>query len=119
MTRAILLIFDSFGIGGAPDAARFGDQGANTLVHIAASCAAGKADAEGSRDGPLVLPNLARLGLTAAAEQSSAMFPKGLPARRQQVSGALPSSKAWERTHPAVIGRLPVPRSISIGAIFP
>ncbi|NND49437.1 MAG: phosphopentomutase [Rhizobiales bacterium] len=78
MTRAILLILDSFGIGGAPDAARFGDEGANTLVHIAASCAAGNADVEGLREGPLALPNLARLGLTAAAEQSSGDVPPGL-----------------------------------------
>ena len=34
MARAFLLILDSFGIGGAPDAASFGDAGANTLGHI-------------------------------------------------------------------------------------
>ena len=34
MPRAFLLILDSFGIGGAPDAASFGDEGANTLGHI-------------------------------------------------------------------------------------
>ena len=35
MPRAFLFILDSFGIGGAPDAAAFGDEGANTLGHIA------------------------------------------------------------------------------------
>ncbi|MEO0664547.1 MAG: phosphopentomutase, partial [Pseudomonadota bacterium] len=40
MTRAFLVVMDSVGIGGAPDAAEFGDAGANTLGHIAAACAA-------------------------------------------------------------------------------
>ena len=41
MSRAVLIVLDSVGIGGAPDAARFGDEGADTLGHIAAACAAG------------------------------------------------------------------------------
>jgi phosphopentomutase len=32
--RALLLVLDSVGIGGAPDAAEYGDEGANTLGHI-------------------------------------------------------------------------------------
>ncbi|MGZ5504223.1 MAG: phosphopentomutase, partial [Chthoniobacterales bacterium] len=32
--RALLLILDSVGIGNAPDAAKYGDEGANTLGHI-------------------------------------------------------------------------------------
>ncbi|HEX4641090.1 MAG TPA: phosphopentomutase [Chthoniobacterales bacterium] len=32
--RALLLVLDSVGIGGAPDAASYGDEGANTLGHI-------------------------------------------------------------------------------------
>jgi phosphopentomutase len=43
MTRAFILVLDSLGIGGASDAEQFGDQGANTLGHIAEACAAGKA----------------------------------------------------------------------------
>ena len=35
MPRAFLLVLDSVGCGGAPDAAAFGDEGANTLGHIA------------------------------------------------------------------------------------
>ena len=31
MKRCIILMMDSFGIGGAPDAAKFGDAGADTL----------------------------------------------------------------------------------------
>lgn len=32
--RALVLVLDSVGIGGAPDAAEYGDEGANTLGHI-------------------------------------------------------------------------------------
>lgn len=32
--RALLLVLDSVGVGDAPDAAEYGDQGANTLGHI-------------------------------------------------------------------------------------
>lgn len=55
MTRALLLVLDSVGIGGAPDAALFGDAGASTLGHIRDH------RARGGR--PLNLPNLAALGL--------------------------------------------------------
>ncbi|MEM7603252.1 MAG: phosphopentomutase, partial [Verrucomicrobiota bacterium] len=34
MKRAILIVLDSVGIGHAPDAADFGDEGANTVGHI-------------------------------------------------------------------------------------
>jgi phosphopentomutase len=40
--RAIIAVLDSFGIGAAPDAERFGDAGANTFGHIAESCSDGK-----------------------------------------------------------------------------
>ena len=39
MKRAVILVLDSFGIGAADDAERFGDVGADTLGHIAAHCA--------------------------------------------------------------------------------
>ena len=32
--RVFLIILDSFGIGGAPDAAAFGDEGSNTLGSV-------------------------------------------------------------------------------------
>ena len=44
MSRAIVLVMDSFGIGAAPDAERFGDAGADTLGHIAEACARGEAE---------------------------------------------------------------------------
>ena len=31
----MLLVCDSFGVGAAPDAAAYGDAGANTLSHVA------------------------------------------------------------------------------------
>lgn len=36
--RALLIILDSVGVGGAPDAAEYGDDGANTLGHILERC---------------------------------------------------------------------------------
>ncbi|MCL5260168.1 MAG: phosphopentomutase [Gammaproteobacteria bacterium] len=64
MKRAFILLLDSLGVGELPDAAKFGDEGANTLLHIAETCAAGKADIMQIRKGILQLPNLARLGLS-------------------------------------------------------
>jgi phosphopentomutase len=78
MARAIIAVLDSVGIGAADDAAQFGDQGANTLGHIAAACAAGAADRSGLRSGPLKLPNLSELGLGLAAELSAGEVPAGL-----------------------------------------
>ena len=64
MARAFLIVLDSVGCGGAPDAAAYGDAGADTLGHIAAECAAGRAD--DGRSGRLALPFLDSLGLRAA-----------------------------------------------------
>ena len=62
MARAFLLILDSFGIGGAPDAASFGDEGANTLGHICDRMT-------------LRVPHMASLGLGLAAELSTGRNP--------------------------------------------
>ncbi|KPL54086.1 phosphopentomutase [Prosthecomicrobium hirschii] len=78
MARAFLFILDSFGIGGAPDAAAYGDAGADTLGHIAEAAARGAADRPDLRAGPLRLPRLDRLGLGAAAEASTGRRPPGL-----------------------------------------
>ena len=48
--RIIVIVTDSVGAGGAPDAERFGDKGADTYGHIDANV-------------PLSLPNLRRMGL--------------------------------------------------------
>ncbi|MFY0646827.1 phosphopentomutase [Sulfitobacter geojensis] len=69
MARAFLVVMDSVGIGSAPDADQFfngdvPDTGANTLGHIMAACAAGQA--EDGRCGPLMIPNLERMGISNA-----------------------------------------------------
>lgn len=71
--RVCILLMDSFGIGASLDAARYGDAGANTFVHIHEACARGDADKAGVRQGPLTLPNLAKLGLHHAALASSGL----------------------------------------------
>jgi phosphopentomutase len=86
MSRAFLVVMDSVGCGGAPDAAEFGDAGANTLAHIAQACAEGRAE-EGRR-GPLALPNLDRLGLGAATRLASGADTPGLAAEPQGLWGA-------------------------------
>jgi phosphopentomutase len=73
MSRALLIVLDSVGIGGAPDAARYGDEGANTLGHIALACAAGKGERSGLRTGPLYLPHLASFGLGEAIRLASGL----------------------------------------------
>lgn len=75
MARAIILVLDSFGIGAAADAERFGDIGADTLGHIAQWCAEGRCEVE--RSGPLRLPNLAALGLFHAAQGATGLVPVG------------------------------------------
>ena len=86
MARAFLFVLDSVGIGGAPDAAKFGDEGANTIGHIAAACAAGKAN-EGGRSGPLKVPNMERLGLGFAAEAATGKRPEGFTLDGQATGG--------------------------------
>jgi phosphopentomutase len=86
MARAFLIVLDSVGCGGAPDAAAFGDGGANTLAHIAQACAAGRAEA--GRSGPLRMPNLDRLGLGAAARLASGAEVPGLDAQPEGLWGA-------------------------------
>ena len=75
-------MMDSFGIGGAPDAADYfndgrPDTGANTFLHIAEACAAGKGDRAGLRAGPLNLQTLDKLGLGAAGKLSSGVLAPG------------------------------------------
>jgi phosphopentomutase len=61
MAKALILMADSVGIGAAPDAADFGDVGANTLAHLLAEYHTQTGD-------KLSLPNLSRMGLIDACE---------------------------------------------------
>ena len=98
MTRAFILLMDSFGLGSTPDAHAFGDAGANTLGHIARW-----ADTQGA---PLVLPNLERLGLGAAATSACGQWPAGFATRegfggahgaaRERSTGKDTQSGHWE-----------------------
>ena len=49
--RIFVVVMDSFGAGGAPDAAEYGDEGADTMGHIAERV-------------ELKIPNLQKLGLS-------------------------------------------------------
>lgn len=80
MSRAFLIVMDSVGIGGAPDAGAFfngshPDTGANTVAHIAAAR-------------PLHMPHLDRLGLGAAVTLASGATAPGLGAVPQGLWGA-------------------------------
>ncbi len=86
MKRAFILVLDSLGIGAAADADRWGEADADTFGHIAEACAEGRADRDGLRQGPLVIPNLTRLGLAHAAAASRGVFPAGLDAAVSPVS---------------------------------
>ena len=81
--RAVILMMDSFGIGGAEDAAKFGDTGADTLGHIAAA------------RGGLQIPNLCALGLAKAAEASAGNAPALGPQPPAQVK--LPAKYGFMR----------------------
>ncbi|MBV9627768.1 MAG: phosphopentomutase [Xanthobacteraceae bacterium] len=77
MPRALILVLDSVGIGAAPDAAQYGDAGADTLGHIADACAKGEADTA-TRSGPLHIPELVARGIGQACRMSSGRLPPGL-----------------------------------------
>jgi phosphopentomutase len=78
--RALILVMDSVGIGAAPDAAAYGDEGADTVGHIAEACAVGHAD-NAYREGPLRLPHLVELGIGEACHLSTGRRPPGLTYR--------------------------------------
>lgn len=75
--RAVILVADGVGCGGAPDAAAYGDAGADTLGNIARAT------------GGLRLPNLAALGLghlTSIAGVPAAASPRGAWGTMQEAS---------------------------------
>ncbi|KAJ55208.1 phosphopentomutase [Actibacterium mucosum KCTC 23349] len=91
MARVFLVVMDSVGCGGAPDADAFfngdlPDSGANTLAHIAQFCADGRA--ENGRSGPLRLHNLDNLGLSASVRLASGVSLAEMGAKPQGLWGA-------------------------------
>ena len=79
MSRAFILLLDSFGLGATPDAKQFGDEGANTFGHIASWAA--------KQGKPMSLPNLEKLGLAAAANIACGQWAEGF-AMREGFTGA-------------------------------
>ncbi|WGH78161.1 phosphopentomutase [Jannaschia ovalis] len=105
MSRAFLVVLDSVGCGGAPDAGEFGDAGANTLAHIAQFCATKRPE------GPVRLPNLNNLGLGAAIRLASDAAAPGLeadPAGRWGAATEVSRGKDTPSGHWELAG-LPVP----------
>lgn len=98
MSRAFILLLDSFGLGALPDADKYGDLGANTFGHIAKWAA--------NEGKPMSLPNLERLGLAAAAHKASGEWAAGFQQRegftgawgaaREQSTGKDTQSGHWE-----------------------
>ena len=78
--RAIILVLDGVGAGEAPDAARYGDVGSDTLGHVAETI------------GGLALPNLERLGLGRARPLAG-------------LSAQAPAAAAWGTMRPASAGK--------------
>jgi len=103
--RAALIVLDSVGIGAAPDAHLYGDEGADTVGHIAEACMRGAAD-DGQRSGPLAVPNLVRWGLGEACRLATGRVPPGLDfagpliasfgAARERSEGKDTPSGHWE-----------------------
>ncbi|NNL74280.1 MAG: phosphopentomutase [Silicimonas sp.] len=91
MPRAFLVVLDSAGAGGAPDADQYfngstPDTGSNTLGHIAVACAEGRA--EDGRSGPLAMPHLGALGLGASVYLASGLAMPGFAAEGSGLWGA-------------------------------
>ncbi len=88
MARAILIVLDGLGVGGAPDAAAYGDAGSDTLANMAAQV------------GGLAVPNLASLGLGnlhAIAGVPATARPLASWGRLQEVSAGKDSTTGhWE-----------------------
>lgn len=83
MKRVVIMLLDSFGIGATPDANKFGDEGSNTLGHIADHF--WKQYQDKQRTAPLHLPNMNALGLGIAAKEASGSYPKGLDENVQPI----------------------------------
>jgi phosphopentomutase len=98
-TRAIVIVVDGAGIGELPDAARYGDQGSDTLGHVASRV-------------PLGIPTLRRLGLdriAALGGAAPAATPLGAVGRMAEASPGKDSVTGhWEMTGVVLARPFPV-----------
>lgn len=87
--RAIIIVLDSLGVGEMPDAAKYGDQGADTLGHILDHCP------------QLQIPNLQKMGMgnikDAAGGRLKVAHPEGVYGRFMEHStGKDTTTGHWE-----------------------
>lgn len=84
--RIITIVMDSVGVGHAPDAAKFDNEGANTIGHIE------------EKLGPIDCPNLRQMGLTEIADiYSEEAKINGIHGRLKEIStGKDTTSGHWE-----------------------
>lgn len=97
--RVLIIVLDSVGIGALPDAADYGDLGANTIVHVAEAV------------GGLRVPNMAKMGLgriTDIAGVEPDPSPSGCWGKMAQLSkGKDTTTGHWEMA--GVITEIPFP----------
>src|SRR5215212_242653 len=89
--RAVVIVLDGLGAGKAPDAADFGDEGANTLANTAKAT------------GGLVAPNLQKLGL-GNVEEIEGMMPAEPPQASYGLMVELSAAKATLAGHWEMMG---------------
>ncbi len=89
--RAVVIVLDGLGAGKAPDAADFGDEGANTLTNTARAT------------GGLRAPNLQALGL-GNVEEVEGLPPAGSPAASHGLMVELSAAKATLAGHWEMMG---------------
>jgi phosphopentomutase len=89
--RAVVVVLDGVGAGNAPDAAEFGDEGANTLANTARAV------------GGLEVPNLQKLGL-GNVEEIEGVPPEGSPGASHGLMVELSAAKATLAGHWEMMG---------------
>jgi phosphopentomutase len=95
MKRAFLIVFDSVGIGEAPDAAAYGDAGANTLGHLSAATGGLKTPAL-QRLGLGNIPGLLPMGIPIAGCPAEAAPLASFGAMRERSQGKDTTTGHWE-----------------------
>ena len=98
MGKGILLVLDSVGVGGAPDAQKFNDLGANTLGNLIRACEAGEANVD--RSGKLEIPNLSSLGIYQALALSEKKF-EAIAPTQSEASYAVATSNSSGKDTPS------------------